>query len=57
MARVIEEHTAVFEAIADRDADRAVARMETHIEALELDMDTFRDLYPDYFEPEETLTR
>lgn len=49
MKLVMEEHSAVLDAIADRDADLAVARMDAHLNKLRLDIAVFRDLSPDYF--------
>lgn len=49
MSMVVKEHTAVLDAMADRDADEAVARMTEHLNKLQLDISIFRDLWPDYF--------
>lgn len=57
MARVIDEHAAIFAAIGAREADRAVALMEAHIDALELDMEAIRELNPAYFVEEEPSGR
>lgn len=46
---VVGEHGAVVEAIAARDADLAVARMEEHLGKLQLDIAVFRDMWPDFF--------
>ena len=49
MQMVVGEHTAVLDAIARRDADKAVARMDDHLNKLRLDISEFRDLWPGYF--------
>jgi DNA-binding GntR family transcriptional regulator len=49
MQLVVAEHAAVLDAMEQGDADAAVARMNTHLNKLEIDIDTFRDLWPDYF--------
>lgn len=49
MPLVVKEHTMLLDAIADRDADRAVTRMNEHLNKLQLDISIFRDLWPDYF--------
>ena len=49
MQRVVSEHGKVLDAIAKRDADRAVAHMTDHLNKLRLDIAVFRDLWPDYF--------
>jgi len=49
MGLVIEEHSAVLDAIDRRDADTAVGRMNEHLDKLQLDISIFRDLWPDYF--------
>ena len=49
MQMVVGEHTAVLDAIARRDADIAVARMDDHLNKLRLDISEFRDLWPGYF--------
>ncbi len=55
IALIIDEHSDVVQAIADKDADRAVARMEHHLDKLQLDIAVFRDLYPDYFIHDKTI--
>lgn len=57
MQRVIAEHAAIFQAISARETDRAVALMEAHIDALELDMDAIRRLNPSYFVEEDENAR
>ena len=57
IARVIEEHAAIFAAISARDADRAVALMERHIDGLELDLEVIRQLAPAFFVDDEPLSR
>ena len=49
MTHVIGEHSAVLDAIARRDADKAVKRMHEHLNKLQLDIAVFRDLWPSYF--------
>lgn len=49
MPMVVKEHTVVLDAMAARDADAAVARMNEHLDKLQLDISIFRDLWPDYF--------
>lgn len=49
MHMVVGEHTAVLDAIAARDADKAVALMKDHLNKLTFDIVIFRDLWPDYF--------
>lgn len=49
MKLVVLEHSAVVEAIAAHDADKAVARMEDHLNKLRLDIAIFRDMWPGYF--------
>ena len=49
MPLVVREHTAVLDAIAARGDDLAVARMNEHLNKLQLDISIFRDLWPDYF--------
>ncbi|MBO6718017.1 MAG: GntR family transcriptional regulator [Rhizobiaceae bacterium] len=49
MATVVGEHGDVLDAIAARDADEAVRRMNSHLDKLKLDIAVFRDLWPDYF--------
>lgn len=49
MKLVVQEHAAVVEAIARRDADGAVKEMEEHLNKLRLDIAIFRDMRPDYF--------
>ena len=49
MMRVVGEHGDVLDAIARRDADKAVDSMTFHLTKLKLDATVFRDLWPDYF--------
>ncbi len=49
MQLVVQEHTAMLDAIAERDADLAVQRTDEHLNKLQLDIAVFRDLWPDYF--------
>lgn len=49
MKLIVQEHSAVVEAIARRDADGAVQKMEEHLNKLRLDIAIFRDMRPDYF--------
>ena len=49
MAMVIEEHTAIVDAIEVSDADTAVGAMENHLDKLQFDIAVFRDLSPDFF--------
>jgi DNA-binding GntR family transcriptional regulator len=49
MSLVVKEHKAVLDAIVRRDADKAVVRMNEHLNKLQLDISVFRDLWPDYF--------
>ncbi|WP_346913590.1 GntR family transcriptional regulator [uncultured Roseibium sp.] len=49
MQLVVQEHTAVLDAMAKRDADAAVEKMNEHLNKLRLDISVFRDLWPDYF--------
>lgn len=49
MHLIVVEHAAVLDAIAARDGDAAVARMDEHLDKLRLDISIFRDLWPDYF--------
>lgn len=49
MRIVIEEHTAVLDAMEAGDADRATKCMSYHLEKLKLDIEVFRDQWPDYF--------
>ncbi|GAB4524353.1 MAG: GntR family transcriptional regulator [Roseibium sp.] len=49
MQLVVEEHSAVLDAMERGDADAAVAAMNTHLNKLQVDIGTFRDLWPDYF--------
>ena len=49
MGLVVQEHLAVLEEIARRDADAAVERMNEHLDKLQLDIAVFRDRWPDYF--------
>ena len=49
MHLIIKEHTAVLDAIARREADKAVDRMNDHLNKLRLDIAIFRDIWPNYF--------
>lgn len=49
MQLVVAEHGAVLDAMADKDPDTAVARMNDHLTKLRLDIVVFRDLWPAYF--------
>lgn len=49
MGLIIEEHTAVVDALAAGDAEQAVRNMELHLDKLQLDISIFRDMWPDYF--------
>ena len=49
MRMVVKEHTAVLDAIARRQPDKAVEKMTLHLNKLRLDIAVFRDLWPDYF--------
>lgn len=49
MQMVVGEHEAVLDAIARRDPERAVVRMNEHLKKLTLDIVVFRDRWPDYF--------
>lgn len=46
---VVQEHSAVVEAISRRDSDMAVTKMDEHLNKLRLDIAIFRDMWPDYF--------
>lgn len=49
MHLVVDEHTAVLDAIAGRDPEAAVQGMDDHLDKLQLDIKIFRDLWPNYF--------
>lgn len=49
MMLIVEEHSAVLDSIARRNADEAVERMNNHLNKLRLDIAVFRDLWPNYF--------
>lgn len=49
MLKVVDEHSAVLDAIERRDALAAVERMEVHLDKLQLDIAVFRDQWPDFF--------
>jgi DNA-binding GntR family transcriptional regulator len=49
MARVVDEHAAVVDAIEDRDAERAAAAMSSHLDGLRICMDDIRRLNPGFF--------
>jgi len=49
MLLVVQEHAAIVSAMADGNADLAVALMDEHLSKLRPDMVTFRALWPDYF--------
>lgn len=47
--KVIEDHTAIVDAVAAKDAPRAMALMEEHLTRYQYDARTLREKYPDYF--------
>lgn len=49
MKLVVEEHSAIVDALVARDAALAVRKMEDHLNKLRLDIAVFRDMWPDYF--------
>ncbi|PVB60153.1 GntR family transcriptional regulator [Labrenzia sp. 011] len=49
MKLIVAEHEAVLDGIENRDANAAVAAMNSHLNKLRIDIATFRDLWPDYF--------
>lgn len=49
MQRVIAEHGAILAAIEAGEPERAVARMEDHLNKLRAEIAEFRDMRPDYF--------
>jgi len=49
MRLVVTEHAAVLDAIEHGDADAAVAAMDNHLNKLQIDIETFQDLWPNYF--------
>lgn len=49
LSLIVEEHGAVVDAIATRDAATAVERMNDHLNKLRLDISIFQDMWPDYF--------
>jgi len=49
MSNAVGEHSAVLDAIARRDTENAVKRMNEHLNKLQPDIAVFRDLWPDYF--------
>lgn len=49
MARLVKEHAAIVQAIRDRDADRAVAKLDIHLDGLVDGLDEFPGLNPSYF--------
>ncbi len=49
MEHIVGEHIAVLDAIEAGTADEAVTLMKTHLDKLTLDIEVFRDLWPDYF--------
>ncbi len=49
MSLVIAEHTAVIDAIEASNPDAAVAAMDRHLDKLELDLEVFGELWPEYF--------
>lgn len=46
---VLREHTAVVDAMAVGEADRAARAMEEHLDKLQLDIEIFGQTWPDYF--------
>ncbi|POF28021.1 GntR family transcriptional regulator [Roseibium marinum] len=49
MKLIVAEHAAVLDAMEHGDADAAVEAMNSHLNKLQIDIETFRDLWPDYF--------
>ncbi|MHA1548593.1 MAG: GntR family transcriptional regulator [Alphaproteobacteria bacterium] len=49
MNLVIEEHSAIVDAVARHDADEAETQMEAHLNKLKFDIAVFRDRWPQYF--------
>lgn len=49
MERVVDEHALVLDAMERGDADAAVELMNGHLNKLQIDIETFRHLWPDYF--------
>lgn len=47
--KVLREHTAVVDAMAVGEADRAARAMEEHLDKLQLDIEIFGQTWPDYF--------
>ncbi len=46
---IIDEHTAVVDAIEAADPDAAVSAIETHLSGLQLHIETVVAAHPDYF--------
>ncbi|HXP95154.1 MAG TPA: GntR family transcriptional regulator [Telmatospirillum sp.] len=49
MARLVDEHAAIIQAIRDRDAVRAVASLDVHLDGLVDGLDEFPSQNPGYF--------
>ncbi len=49
--RVLEDHTAIVDAVEAKDAQRSVLLMERHLTRYQYDAQTLREKYPDYFKP------
>ncbi|WP_109117520.1 GntR family transcriptional regulator [Azospirillum sp. TSO22-1] len=49
IGKVIAEHQEIADAIADHDPDRAVAHLNSHLDALDVTIDDFRHAAPIYF--------
>lgn len=49
MERVIAEHSAILQAIEEKDAELAINRMEEHLNKLRSEIAEFRDMRPEYF--------
>ncbi|MGR3320333.1 MAG: GntR family transcriptional regulator [Pseudooceanicola sp.] len=49
LEKVLREHTAVVDAMAVGEADRAARAMEEHLDKLQLDIEIFGQTWPDYF--------
>jgi DNA-binding GntR family transcriptional regulator len=46
---LVAEHEAILRAIKERDAERAMALLETHLHKLNTEEDMLKRLFPDYF--------
>jgi DNA-binding GntR family transcriptional regulator len=49
MQLVVHEHSEIVDAIAARDPNLAVRKMEDHLNKLRLDIAIFQEMWPDYF--------